>query len=46
MKRVGVPGDMLAIAGVEGITIGETITQRRNAEAAAAGSRSTSRRSR
>ena len=26
MKPIGRPGDILAIAGVEGITIGETIT--------------------
>ena len=26
MRRSGIPGDILAIAGVEGITIGETIT--------------------
>ena len=36
MKRVdetaGVPGDMLAIAGVEGITIGDTITSAENPE--------------
>ena len=30
MKRSGVPGDILAIAGVEGINIGETVTKPEN----------------
>ena len=35
-ETVGQPGDILAIAGVEGITIGETMTSVENAEAAPA----------
>ena len=35
-ETIGQTGDILAIAGVEGITIGETVTQRRDARAAAA----------
>ena len=34
-ETVGVPGDIMAIAGVEGITIGETVTSAEDAEAAA-----------
>jgi GTP-binding protein len=34
-ETVGCPGDILAIAGVEGITIGETITSAENPEALA-----------
>jgi GTP-binding protein len=34
-ETVGYPGDILAIAGVEGITIGETITSAENPEALA-----------
>ena len=45
-ETIGQPGDIVAIAGVEGITIGETDHQRRNSRAAAAYRRSTSRRSR
>ena len=33
-ETVGIPGDMLAIAGVEGITIGETLTNPENANGA------------
>ena len=36
MKLSARPGDILAIAGVEGITIGETITSAENPHAAAA----------
>ena len=41
-ETIGVPGDILAIAGVEGITIGETVTSAETPAAAAARSRSTS----
>ena len=45
-ETIGRPGDILAIAGVEGITIGETVTQRRDSRSRCRTSRSMSRRSR
>ena len=45
-ETIGRPGDILAIAGVEGITIGETITHRRDTRRRCRTSRSMSRRSR
>ena len=44
-ETIGMPGDILAIAGVEGINIGETITHAGNSERRCRTSRSTSRRS-
>ena len=45
-ETIGKPGDMLAIAGVEGITIGETVTSAETTRSRCRISRSMSRPSR